>query len=697
MARPLAQTCAALSVLWAVAIALPPTGRATPAWFGLGDIAEESHSPTDSVDAAMDAKGDTMLVWVQDSGAGRVVDAAWRPAGGAFGTPVSLSSESEASAPVVAMDPRGDATVAWVEGAQDASVVQAAWRPAGGVFTPATTLSEQGYGASSPVVAMDSKGDATVAWVWNNAGFDEVFAASRPVGGAFEAHRSLSLFSFGNADMPAVAMDSEGDTTVAWKDYAGEPVAEYPSLMQMATQPLGAGFAPPTGFSLEASYPAVAMDSHGDTTVVWTRKENATNIIEASTRIGLNSSFETPVVLASSPSEENEIAIHPKVAMDAAGDTTVAWALHGGMRMETRPAGGSFGKVIELLKSSIYSESLPEIALDSRGDGMVVWWETTPFQGSNSLGSAMLAGGTFGVPAYLPMASANPPSSPASLAMDSQGDAVSASVSSDDEKDDVQVAGYQAGGPWLEALQTPTKGVAGATLAFSVSPLSVWSTVASTTWSWGDGSPEASGTSVTHVFSAPGTYHVEVSATDALGNVTSATRTITIQAPPVIQPETQIQPETHSQPEAHGQSETHIQSTKQTPRITVPVPKTAVSSFTPLFATRASTGGDTLGLLVGIPTVKGARKGDTIVVRCLAGCKRPLHEIVHVREHRNTAITVSPPLAVLQNTRIEIELLAPEHLARFVLYDFVRTSRGLIAQTAHKGCLSTAGRTQRCP
>ncbi len=676
MARQLVQTCAGLGVLCVVA-ALPSVARATPAWVGLSDISDGSYNAAESAAVGMDAKGDTMLVWVQNNGTKNLIAAARRPAGGEFGAPVWLSSpEVNSSSPVVATDPRGDATVAWIEGeAPDQGHIQATWCPAGGAFTPPKTLT--GPGATNPVVAMDSKGDATVAWEWNNS-FEEIDAASRLAGGEFEERASLSGYTFNNAVMPAVAMDPEGNTTVVWKDdEGGTPGDEYPNLIQMSTQPASAGFGPPTGFALDASYPAVSMDSYGDTTVVWARKENATNIIEASTRTSLNASFETPVVLSSSPSEEDEYMIRPEVAMDAAGDTIAAWASHGNMKMAIRPARGSFGKPIELLKSSTFIEGLPAVAMDSRGDSVVLWWQTTVDQGNKPLGSGMLAGGTFGVPAFPPTASlySGAPSSPASLAIDSQGDAVSAWINGER----VQVVGYQAGGPWLEELQAPTSGQAGAALMFSVSPLSVWSTVTSTTWSWGDGSPETSGTSATHVFSAPGTYQVSVSATDALDNVTNATRTITIEASPAIQPETQSQP-TNRKPNT-------------------PVPKAVVSAFTPLFATRASTGGTTLGLLVGIPAVKRARAGDTIVLRCIAGCQRPLREIVHLGVHHDAhgAITISPPFVLLRATRIEIQLLAPGHVARFVLYHFVRTPRGLIAYAARKGCLSPAGRPQRCP
>jgi hypothetical protein len=398
--------------------------------------------------------------------------------------------------------------------------------------------------------------------------------------------------------------------------------------------------------------------------------------------------FEKPVVLYSAKALETEVSeIQPKVAVDAAGDTTIVWGSpKAGMKVMTRQS-GAFSKPIEL-ESPSSGGSPPAIAMDDKGDGAVVWvGKAEP--GDFPLGSTMPAGGMFGTPVFLmnigDLSVPENSESPVTLAMDTQGNAVSAWVSSNGERDTVQVAGYQASGPQLEALQAPTEGQAGAPLAFSASPLSVWSTIASTTWSWGDGSPDTSGTDVAHVFNAPGTYQVSVSATDALGNTTNATRTIIIIHAPLtlnINPTLTNNPKTSPTP----------------PKSKLKAKEAVVSLFTPLFATRASTGGSSLGLLVGIPAVKGARAGDTIVVRCTAGCQRPVRMTIHVRKHHaRDVLTISPPLSVYRTTRIEIELLAPGHVARFVQYQFVRTGNALIAHPTHRGCLSLAGRPRSCP
>jgi hypothetical protein len=623
-----------------------------------------------------------MLVWVQAKGENSTIEAAWRPAGGAFSAPVKLSSPSVSHNyfPVIAMDPRGDATAAWLSWHPSPNVVEAASRPAGGTFGEPTTLSSVGGEADAPpLVVMDPQGDAKVAWVLYNGvlGLPEV--ASRPAGGAFG--KSVKLTEE-NLDVvsPAIAMDPQGDTAIAWAASVYEGIFSRPTMIEIATQPAGASLGAPIRFPLgKADQPAVAMDSRGDITVVWSHYTTGHVTIEASTRTASSEGFETPVVLSQSPvSEAEEYEIQPKVAMDAAGDTTVVWRGAGaGVKVATREAGGSFAAPIELDSPNLFGD-LPMVAMDDRGDGTVVWGGRGE-AGNFPLASTMPAGGAFGATAFLSNATdlLNSGPVPVNVALDSRGDAVSAWTSTDGTKDVYHVAGYQASGPQLEALQAPTEGQVGAALAFSVSPLSVWSTVASTTWSWGDSSPDTSGTGVTHMYGVPGTYQITVSATDALGNVTNTTRTVTIKPIPGGPPPNPPEPP---------------------PRPKLMVPPAVVSAFTPLFATRASNNSSTLGLLVEIAAVRGARNGDTIVVRCVAGCQRTLRETVHVRRHHNAhgAIVITPPLVLRRSTRIEIELLERGHIARYVQYRFVRTRRGVIAYVTRKGCLSPTGQRRAC-
>jgi PKD domain len=68
---------------------------------------------------------------------------------------------------------------------------------------------------------------------------------------------------------------------------------------------------------------------------------------------------------------------------------------------------------------------------------------------------------------------------------------------------------------------------AGLPVSFSATASDLFSAVAPMTWSFGDGASGTGGT-LTHRYAKPGTYTVTVTATDAVGNATSASREIAV-------------------------------------------------------------------------------------------------------------------------------------------------------------------------
>jgi PKD repeat protein len=75
----------------------------------------------------------------------------------------------------------------------------------------------------------------------------------------------------------------------------------------------------------------------------------------------------------------------------------------------------------------------------------------------------------------------------------------------------------------------------GEPVSFAVSPFDVFS-LGATRWTFGDGSPAASGNAVSHTYAAPGTYPVTVSSLDGSGNESTQTASIAIAAKPTPPP-----------------------------------------------------------------------------------------------------------------------------------------------------------------
>jgi len=179
------------------------------------------------------------------------------------------------------------------------------------------------------------------------------------------------------------------------------------------------------------------------------------------------------------------------------------------------------------LSEAVQNKDNPHVAIDSQGDAVAVW------ELSNGINQVVQAavrpvGGAWQTPVNLSQEEGHGLEKlEPQVAMDPQGNAVAAWDRFSSSNYLVEAAGYEAAGPFLNGLSIPSAGIAGQPLAFSVSPLDVWSALGETKWSFGDGAA-ATGTSVTHTYAAAGTFPVTLTSADALGNASSASATVTI-------------------------------------------------------------------------------------------------------------------------------------------------------------------------
>ena len=116
---------------------------------------------------AVDARGTAIVVWSELDGGRKRVFAAVRPAGGAFGPRQALSAPGKtAGAARVAFDGAGNAFAVWRRRSDTRRRfrIEAAVRPAGGAFGPAQSLSADGQRARAPQLAVDPDGHAVILW-----------------------------------------------------------------------------------------------------------------------------------------------------------------------------------------------------------------------------------------------------------------------------------------------------------------------------------------------------------------------------------------------------------------------------------------------------------------------------------------------------------------------------------------------------
>lgn len=521
---PLALAAIALLL---VAAALPGSASAAPTWLAPTSLSVPENDSKDP-QLGVDRDGDTVAVWSAFDGTGNVVQAAERPAGGRWSSPLTISAPgAEAGEPRLAVDAAGDAVAVWQNDDGTDEVIEAVSRPAGGAWGAPIAISADGRDAESPAVAIDPAGDAVAVWRRYDGADEIVEASTRSAGGVWQTAIEVSEAGE-NAYRPQVAIDGSGDAVAVWDRSDGVH-----TIVQAASRPAGGSWGAVTNLSAsgESAVEArVAIDPAGDAVAIWQRSNGSVDVVQAAGRSPAGIWQQPPEDLSESAKDSS----YPEVAIDGAGDAVAVWeALEGGghyvIQSADRTAGRTWQAPVDLSPPNGYAGE-GRIAVDAAGDAVAAW---EFYEGTHNIAvaAARPAGGAWGAGAHLtaPGSEANE----LQVAVDPDGDAVAAWSLSEGSLPVVQAAGYDATGPQLRSLAIPSSGTVGAPLAFSVSPFDVWSGPGTTSWSFGDGTT-ATGTGASHAFGGPGTYTVKVTSVDAVGNTSTATGTVTVPAPPVV-------------------------------------------------------------------------------------------------------------------------------------------------------------------
>ncbi len=279
--------------------------------------------------------------------------------------------------PQVAVAVDGATTVVWSRWVGPNLIVQASTRAAGGTFSAVVNLSAPGQSATNPQVAVAVDGATTVVWVRSD-GFNSIVQAStRPAGGTFPVPADVVNLSAPLQDAfgPQVAVAVDGATTVVWQRWTSAD-----NMIQASTRPAGSGstFGPVVDLSAEGQRPyepQVAVGGDGATTIVWYLWNGVDNIVQARTRAAGSGTFGGAVDL----SAEGQNAYDPQVAVAVDGATTVVWSRSDGasdiVQASTRAAGGTFPVPADVvnLSAPLQNADVPQVAVAVDGATTVVW------------------------------------------------------------------------------------------------------------------------------------------------------------------------------------------------------------------------------------------------------------------------------------------------------------------------------------
>jgi hypothetical protein len=528
-------------------------------WLAPASTQPGSHE-VDSEDLELDAQGNATAVWVEYA-PWRVVKAATRPRGGVWSQPVTLSNATEEGAwnPQVAVGANGETAVLWSSNYHPPAQTQtvfAVTREAGGEWSRPVEISKQGGRELTwqPQVVVDAEGNATAIWSEETELADAIVTSTRPKGGEWSAPVEVSAKEEAVGDRPELAVDSQGDVTAVWIWHVGESER---GIVQSATRPAGGAWSAPVDLSAtdgRAVLSQLAVDPRGDAVAVW--KSETAERVQAASRTA-NGTWGAAVDLS-----EGE-AYEPDVAIDPQGNATAVWESNDGVgrlvHTSTSALGGQWSVPVDISErdEANWIGAFPQIVVDSQGNATAAWRayregginyiQAARREAAGQWSRAVDVGRGSGVLEDFP------------LAVDPQG-YVTAAWS---RGQSVYSSVFDAVAPELNVLEVPATGLVGQTIAMSVDPFDVWSSVL-VSWDLGDGS-FGTGAQVDHCYSSPGQHTVTITGTDAAANAASASRVISIEPNPALAPGSDPcargQPAPLEQPNQPGQAGSSSQPT----------------------------------------------------------------------------------------------------------------------------------------
>ncbi|MGX6448947.1 hypothetical protein ACVU7I_12895, partial [Patulibacter sp. S7RM1-6] len=400
--RPLA-----LLLLLLALLALPAAARAAdPGWQPTADLAAPVDGAATQPALAVDRDGTVWGAWVRaaTSGGPSLVQVASKPRGGDWSAPVAVSRPVGAEtgsrvneAPQI--DVRdGVVAVAWLQTTADSTktATNEAWvatRAATGAWRAAERRSPAGDVAGDPALAVRPDGGVTMAWTEEHPVDEEtevgrlVTADMAPAGrwGAVAevSPTSASIFA-GYLD---IAVDETGASTLVWQDALGDS----PTILAVRRQNCDAAWSDvavlsdPADYSL---YPQVALADDGSADVVWMSRVDevsqfANYEVQTVRAAGRTGAWSAPSVLSAPGGDANGrgTSKNPEIAVDAAGNTTVAWLRSEGANADNKPdraqvvtrrAGEDGWSGIADVWSGLRNPTLRKVSLAVGGDGQAL-------------------------------------------------------------------------------------------------------------------------------------------------------------------------------------------------------------------------------------------------------------------------------------------------------------------------------------
>ena len=381
----------------AVAVWYEYNGANTNAWAnvftlgtGWGTAQELQVSNTsDEVDTkvTVNAQGDAAVVWTQNNGIRSDIWYRRYTAGSGWGTATQLSASNVGLAnysPQVAMNANGDAVFSWVNNTAGDYAAWARYLPANGAMGAAARIESATGGTGDVKLAIDPAGNATALWsnydslnstvdLWANTYSNGSWGAGAIIENSTE---SISEYS--------VTVNNTGVVLAAWtQQITGSSQGVYVSRYDA-----GAGWSAATTLATttnsSAYYPTVAADADGNAMIVWGQYDGSTLNAYSSYYVA-GGAWGAPVLTA--------LGVGSKIAFDASGNALAVWGaevsqLNRVVRSSRFTAADGWGSPVLLSPGATMYAQYPQFGIDAVGGAMAVWIEYNSNNNTSNIASS---------------------------------------------------------------------------------------------------------------------------------------------------------------------------------------------------------------------------------------------------------------------------------------------------------------------
>ncbi|GGX48740.1 Ig-like domain-containing protein [Saccharospirillum salsuginis] len=350
---------------------IPSTG-----WGNAQTIETENAGDAKSPQIAFDGSGNALVVWEQYDGTRFNIRAIRYTTDSGWGSAQTIEANNagDARGPQIAIDGEGNALAVWRQNDGTRTNIRAnRFNPEHGWNDTAETIeAEDAGGTIDPQIAFDGEGNALAVWVQHDGTRYNVRANRFDANNGWGAAETIETENDGDAADPQIAFDAAGNALAVWDQYDGTNYNIRANRFD-ADNGWGAAETIEAKDDGDAILPQVAVDGEGNALAVWAQLDGTRFNIRAN-RFDADNGWGTAETIET---DNDGGASDPQIAFDGAGNALAVWEHSDGSRFNIRvnryTRDNGWGSAESIEADDTGSARDPQIAFDRSGRALAVW------------------------------------------------------------------------------------------------------------------------------------------------------------------------------------------------------------------------------------------------------------------------------------------------------------------------------------